>query len=60
MSATFAPADVPALEAELSEAIGRIRRGEFRATPGELVCSGCPALDVVCAGPQLLRDEHAW
>jgi hypothetical protein len=60
VSATFAPVDVPALEAELSEAIGRIRRGEFRATPGELVCSGCPALDVVCAGPRLLRDEPDW
>jgi ATP-dependent exoDNAse (exonuclease V) beta subunit len=60
VSATFVPADVPALEAELSEAIGRIRHGEFRATPGELVCSGCPALDVVCAGPRLLHGEPEW
>jgi PD-(D/E)XK nuclease superfamily len=54
VSATFVPDDAHELEAELSEAIGRIRRGEFRATPGELVCAGCPALDVVCAGPRLL------
>jgi RecB family exonuclease len=60
VNATFGPADVPALEAELSEAIGRIRRGEFRATPGELVCSGCPALDVVCAGPRLLHGDAEW
>jgi hypothetical protein len=44
---------VPALEAELSEAIGRIRVGEFVPTPSEFTCSGCPALDVVCAGPRL-------
>ena len=45
--------DVPALEAELSEAIGRIRAGEFVPTPSEFICAGCPALDVVCAGPRL-------
>jgi ATP-dependent exoDNAse (exonuclease V) beta subunit len=54
VSATFSTADVPALEGELSEAIGRIRAGDFRPTPGDLACSGCPALDVVCAGPRLL------
>jgi ATP-dependent helicase/nuclease subunit A len=54
VSATFSAADVPELEAELSEAIGRIRAGDFRPTPSELACSGCPALDVVCAGPRLL------
>ena len=42
-----------ALEAELSEAIGRIRAGEFVPTPSEFICAGCPALDVVCAGPRL-------
>ena len=46
-------ADVPELEAELSEAIARIRAGEFRPTPSEFNCAGCPALDVVCAGPRL-------
>ncbi len=54
VSATFSTADAPALEAELSQAIERIRIGDFRPTPGELACSGCPALDVVCAGPRLL------
>jgi hypothetical protein len=54
VSATFSTADLAALEAELSAAIARIRAGDFRPTPGELACSGCPALDVVCAGPRLL------
>jgi ATP-dependent exoDNAse (exonuclease V) beta subunit len=53
VSATFTRADVAALEAELSEAIGRIRDGDFRPTPSEFACSGCPALDLVCAGPRL-------
>ena len=41
------------LEAELSEAIARLQAGEFRPTPSEFACAGCPALDVVCAGPRL-------
>jgi len=43
------------LEAELSEAIARIQDGDFKPTPSEYICSGCPALDVVCAGPRLLQ-----
>jgi hypothetical protein len=53
VSATFTVADLPALEAELSEAIERIRVGDFRPTPSEFACAGCPALDLVCAGPRL-------
>ncbi|NUT54717.1 MAG: hypothetical protein HOQ03_01870, partial [Thermoleophilia bacterium] len=53
VSTSFARADVPALEAELSEAIGRIRAGAFVPTPSEFTCAGCPALDLVCAGPRL-------
>ena len=53
VTTTFAPTDVPGLEAELSEAIGRIRSGEFVPTPSEFNCAGCPALDVVCAGTRL-------
>ena len=53
VSTSFALADVPALEAELSVAIGRIRAGEFVPTPSDFNCAGCPALDVVCAGPRL-------
>ena len=45
------------LEAELSEAIARLQAGEFRPTPSEFACAGCPALDVVCAGPRL---RGAW
>jgi ATP-dependent helicase/nuclease subunit A len=53
VATTFTLDDVPALETGLSEAIARIRGGDFRPTPGELVCSDCPALDLVCAGPRL-------
>ncbi|HET9324248.1 MAG TPA: UvrD-helicase domain-containing protein [Gaiellaceae bacterium] len=52
VSRTFDRAQLPDLEAQLSEAIGRIEAGDFRPTPGE-VCDGCPALDLVCAGPRL-------
>ena len=50
---TFTRAEVGDLEAELSAAIARLRAGEFRPTPSEYACAGCPALDVVCAGPRL-------
>jgi ATP-dependent helicase/nuclease subunit A len=52
-STTFTLADVEDLETQLSAAIARIRGGEFRPTPSEFVCSDCPALDLVCAGPRL-------
>ena len=50
---TFLREELPALEAELSEAIARIDRGEFVPTPSDFACAGCPALDLVCAGPRL-------
>jgi ATP-dependent helicase/nuclease subunit A len=53
VEAVFSRADVPELEAELSAAIARIQAGEFRPTPSEFACAGCPALDLVCAGPRL-------
>jgi ATP-dependent exoDNAse (exonuclease V) beta subunit len=53
VSTTFARAELPALEAELSAAIARINAGEFRPSPSDFVCAGCPALHVVCAGPRL-------
>ncbi len=53
VSTLFARDDVPELEAELSAAIARIDAGEFVPTPSEFTCMGCPALDVVCAGPRL-------
>jgi ATP-dependent helicase/nuclease subunit A len=49
----FAGDEVAELEAELSEAIARLQAGDFRPTPSEFACSGCPALDLVCAGPRL-------
>jgi len=54
----FTRADLPELEAELSAAIARIQAGEFPPTPSDFACAGCPALDLVCAGPRL-RDGGA-
>jgi ATP-dependent helicase/nuclease subunit A len=56
VEAVFSRSDVPALEAELSAVIARIQAGEFPPTPSEFACAGCPALDLVCAGP-LLRSR---
>ncbi|HEX7255444.1 MAG TPA: UvrD-helicase domain-containing protein [Gaiellaceae bacterium] len=53
VSTTFDRSQLPELETQLSEAIGRIRAGEFVPTPSEFTCAGCPALEVVCAGPRL-------
>ncbi|HKN62751.1 MAG TPA: UvrD-helicase domain-containing protein [Gaiellaceae bacterium] len=53
VDATFTRADAPELEAELSAAIARIQAGEFPPTPSDFACAGCPALDLVCAGPRL-------
>jgi hypothetical protein len=57
--AVFRLDDVSGLEERLSEAIRRIHEGEFRPTPSELACAGCPVLDVVCAGPRL-RDAAGF
>jgi ATP-dependent exoDNAse (exonuclease V) beta subunit len=59
VSTSFARSEVPALEAELSAAIARIQAGEFRPTPSEFACGGCPALDLVCAGPRLRGGDRA-
>jgi ATP-dependent exoDNAse (exonuclease V) beta subunit len=53
VAAVFTGTDVPELEAELSAAIARIQAGAFTPTPSEFACAGCPALDLVCAGPRL-------
>jgi ATP-dependent helicase/nuclease subunit A len=53
VEAVFTRADVAELEAELSAAIARIQAGEFPPTPSDFACAGCPALDLVCAGPRL-------
>jgi ATP-dependent helicase/nuclease subunit A len=59
VSTVFTRGQLPELEAELSEAIARINAGEFRPTPDEYICAGCPALDVVCAGPRLRSASYA-
>ena len=50
---TFRRDELPGLEAELSAAIEQIQSGMFPPRPSEFACSGCPARDVVCAGPAL-------
>jgi ATP-dependent helicase/nuclease subunit A len=59
VATVFRKEQVGELEAELSEAIARINAGDFRPTPDEFICAGCPALDVVCAGPRLRAREYA-
>ena len=51
---------VERLKAEHADAaIAAIHDGDFRPTPSEFACAGCPALDVVCAGPGLLSAPAA-
>src|SRR6266545_3584093 len=59
VATTFKRDQVAELEAELGAAIEHLRRGEFRPTPSDFACSGCPALDVVCAGPRLRSAVEA-
>jgi hypothetical protein len=53
VSTTFGREEAAGLEAELSAAIATIQAGRFVPTPSDLACPGCPALDLVCAGPRL-------
>jgi ATP-dependent helicase/nuclease subunit A len=53
VAAVFEVNDAARLEQELSAAIGAVRAGSFAPTPSELACQDCPALGVVCAGPDL-------
>jgi ATP-dependent helicase/nuclease subunit A len=59
VATVFSAEQVGELEAELSEAIARINAGDFRPSPDEFTCAGCPALDVVCAGPRLRDGGYA-
>ena len=59
VSTVFRIEQIAGLEAELSEAIAKINAGEFRPTPSEYICAGCPALDVICAGPGLRGASYA-
>jgi hypothetical protein len=56
VSTRFVRGEAAALEAQLSAGIARIHAGEFVPTPSEFACAGCPALDLVCAGPRLGPD----
>ena len=57
VATVFTAADATRLESQLGEVVKAIRAGDFRPTPSELACPGCPVLDVVCAGPRLLVHE---
>ena len=59
VSTLFERHQLPELETELSEAIARINAGDFKPAPDEFICNGCPALDVVCAGPRLRAAVRA-
>jgi ATP-dependent helicase/nuclease subunit A len=59
VSSVFRVGELTELERELSEAIAKISAGEFRPTPSEFICAGCPALDVICAGPRLRSAGYA-
>jgi hypothetical protein len=56
VSATYGQGDVTGLGAQLSALITRIHAGTYVPRPSPFACSGCPALDVVCAGPLLSGD----
>ncbi|MGH2874398.1 MAG: 3'-5' exonuclease, partial [Solirubrobacteraceae bacterium] len=56
VAAVFVAADVAVLEAELDERVAGLvgsRAGDFRvsATPGPVVCDGCPARGGLCSWP---------
>ncbi len=53
VATSFDRVELPALEEELSAAIRRIDAAEFTPEPSDFTCAGCPALDLVCAGPKL-------
>jgi ATP-dependent helicase/nuclease subunit A len=56
VSTMFTRDGIGELESELSAGIARIHAGTFVPTPSEFACAGCPALDLVCAGPRLGSD----
>jgi ATP-dependent exoDNAse (exonuclease V) beta subunit len=58
VATTFTRAQAGELEEELSAAIARIQAGVFRPSPSEYACAGCPALDLVCAGPRLRGGDR--
>jgi ATP-dependent helicase/nuclease subunit A len=53
VTTVFSVEEIQELQAALSAAIARINAGDFQPSPDEFTCAGCPALDVVCAGPRL-------
>jgi ATP-dependent helicase/nuclease subunit A len=58
VTTTFTRDGLPGLEEELSAGIARIHSGQFLPTPSDFACATCPALELVCAGPQL-RERAA-
>src|SRR5262249_11361878 len=54
VAAVFGREQPPGLGAGLPAAIAGIQGAPFPPRPSDFACAGCPALDVVCAGPALL------
>lgn len=49
----FTAADRDRLRAELEARVAAALEGPWDPTPSETACAGCPALDMLCAGPAL-------
>jgi hypothetical protein len=50
---TFTAADRDSLRAALEARVAAALEGPWEPTPSETACAGCPALDMLCAGPAL-------
>jgi RecB family exonuclease len=53
----FGPADVPSLEAEVLEIVGRIRDGDFSPIPSTFTCRDCPIPRALCPEALAEREE---
>ena len=49
----FEAADRVGLRERLEQRVRRALEGPWAATPSRLICEGCPALGLICAGPAL-------
>jgi hypothetical protein len=59
VTATFVPADVPRLEAELAQLAGGLLAGEYAVapTPHLGLCAGCPGRRALCVHPEELTGR---
>jgi ATP-dependent helicase/nuclease subunit A len=59
VSARYAAADAPALEAELAARAGGLLAGEYPVspTPHAALCATCPGRDGLCSWPPEMTDR---